>query len=294
MPGVTLGDALAKGISMLEAQTQHDWYQEACGDPKVDARALLLAAADITTTTLYTWPEKLLTPAQWQAYQRLLEGRAAGQPVAYLIGYREFWSMRLKVAPSTLIPRPATESLVEAALNLDLPSHSRVLDLGTGTGALALALASERAHWRISGCDFNPEAVSLATENAASLGLGVTFFTSNWFQAVEPRDFALIVSNPPYVEADSPYLAMGDVRFEPDSALTAGPDGLEDIRQLVAQAPGYLAPQGWLMLEHGHQQGAAVQALMQTKGYSNIHTGQDMDGNDRFTLGQWRTQHTDK
>lgn len=210
-------------------------------------------------------------------------------PVAYILGYRDFWSLRLKVAPSTLIPRPETELLVELALGLSLPEQAEVLDLGTGTGAIALALATEHADWQICGVDKQSDAVALAKKNAADNQLpDVEFYCGDWFAPLQDRRFDLIVSNPPYVEQNSPWLQQGDVRYEPNSALTSGEDGLDDIRHIASQVSGFLKPGGWLLLEHGYSQGNAVHKILAAEGGLNVTTHQDLSGLDRVSLSQWR------
>ena len=259
--------------------------------PARDAEILLCHCLGKTRSWLYAWPESVLTADQLASFEALLSRRRDGEPVAYLTGRREFWSLDLKVDNSTLIPRPETETLVEWALSLSLPADARVLDLGTGTGAIALALASERPGWRLSGLDISAEAVALATANARENGLErVSFTASNWFAAVSGQQFHLLVSNPPYIEANDPHLRQGDVRFEPATALVSGEDGLADIRQLIASAPGYLVDGGWLLLEHGYDQGAAVGALLQGRGFSEVASQSDLAGHSRITGGQWHAQ----
>ena len=200
---------------------------------------------------------------------------------------QEFWSLPLKVSPSTLIPRPDTECLVEVALSLPLPAKARVLDLGTGTGAIALALASEHSGWQVSACDTVEEAVALASENARALGLAVSVVRSHWFDDLPPGSFDLIVSNPPYIKEGDHHLGEGDVRFEPGSALVSGVDGLDDIREIVTRAPDWLAGKGWLLVEHGYDQAAAVQALFRARGFESVESRQDYGQRDRMTLGRW-------
>lgn len=254
--------------------------------PRLDAELLLSYVTGWTRTSFRAWPERDLDTAQVARFCRLVEQRCEGHPVAHLLGEQEFWSLPLKVNPSTLIPRPDTECLVEAALTLELPDNANVLDLGTGTGAIALALASERPGWQISASDAVPEAVELATQNATLLGLPVSVRQSNWFAELRAGSFDLIVSNPPYIADDDHHLGEGDVRFEPSSALTAGNDGLDDIRKITAEAPAWLALGGWLMLEHGYEQGAAVRRLFTEAGLTSVETRQDYGRRDRFTLGR--------
>ncbi|WED22510.1 peptide chain release factor N(5)-glutamine methyltransferase [Vibrio sp. JC009] len=256
--------------------------------PSLDAAVLLCHVLDKPRSYLLTWPEKELDDDQQKAFQALLERRINGEPVAYITGEREFWSLPLKVAPSTLIPRPDTERLVELALDKALFIQGPVLDLGTGTGAIALALASELPERQIIGVDLREEAKQLATENGKRLKLlNCKFYQGSWFEPLEDgTKFALIVSNPPYIEKDDPHLTQGDVRFEPISALVAEEKGLADIRHIATHAKSHLQNQGWLLFEHGFEQGAAVRQLMTELGYTNVCTEQDYAGNDRVTLGQ--------
>lgn len=256
-----------------------------------DAEILLGFVIGRARTFLMAFGETLLTQQQQEQLERLLVRRERGEPVAYLIGEREFWSLPLSVSPATLIPRPDTECLVELALER-LPSSScNILDLGTGTGAIALALASERQDCRVTGVDLQPEAVALAQHNAQKLAIGnAQFLQGSWFAPLAGQTFALIASNPPYIDAADPHLAQGDVRFEPSSALVAQQHGLADLSAIVQQAPQYLQPQGWLLLEHGWQQGESVRALLQAAGFISIATRRDYGDNDRVTFGQWPQQ----
>lgn len=255
--------------------------------PAADTRALLCHVLQQPLAYLMTWPEKPLTASQWLQLQDLATQRKAGHPVAHLTQQREFWSLPLRVDDSTLIPRPDTETLVATALTLALPPQARVLDLGTGTGAIALALKSERPQWRISAVDASPRAVALAQDNARRLELDINVYPSNWFSAIDtPDTFDLIVSNPPYIDADDPHLQQGDVRFEPHSALVAGERGLADIITITGQASDWLAADGWLLLEHGWQQADAVVELLQQNGYKHVNRWTDYGSVERVTGGQ--------
>lgn len=254
---------------------------------RLDSELLLAHVLKRDRTWLYTWSDRELTEQQQQQAQQLLQQRQQGAPVAHLLGEREFWSLPLQVNASTLIPRPDTETLVEWALQLALPDNARVLDLGTGTGAIALALASERPQWQISAVDAQADAVALAASNAKLLDLNVTVLQSNWFAALSGR-FDLIVSNPPYIDADDPHLQQGDVRFEPRSALVAEQRGLADLQQIIQKAPEFLSAQGWLLLEHGWQQAESVKQLLQQRGFKALQTRCDLAGQDRITGGQWQ------
>lgn len=217
-----------------------------------------------------------------------LARRATGEPLAYITGRWWFWDIELKVAPCTLIPRPDTELLVETALALDLPLDATVLDLGTGTGAIALVLARQRPRWQVTGVDFQLAAVELARENAQQLQVSnVQFEPSDWFSALSKQRFALIVSNPPYIDDADPHLQQGDVRFEPASALVAAENGLADIQRIVAAAPSHLLPGGWLWLEHGHQQHQAVQQILRAAGFSAVESRRDYGGNWRISGGRF-------
>jgi release factor glutamine methyltransferase len=260
---------------------------EDASQASIDAQTLLALVLRKDRAYLFTWPERGLTLDQWQHFQALAARRVAGEPTAYIVGEKEFWSLPFYTEPSTLIPRPETELLVELALSLPLPDRAHVLDLGTGTGAIALALASEQPTWQITGVDRSQAAVALASRNQNRLDLSqVQFLQSDWFSALEPQKFALIVSNPPYIDAQDPWLQQGDVRFEPDSALVAPESGLGDVRQIVAQSTAFLADRGWLLLEHGYDQGEAVRALLSGSGLVQVRTVQDLQGHDRITLGQ--------
>jgi len=213
--------------------------------------------------------------------------RASGEPLAYITGRWWFWDIELKVAPCTLIPRPDTELLVETALSLDMPHDAAVLDLGTGTGAIALVLARQRPDWQVTGVDFQPAAVALADENASRLRVNnVQFLASDWFSALAGQQYALIVSNPPYIDDADPHLQQGDVRFEPASALVAAEHGLAVIRRIVSAAPAHLVAAGWLWLEHGHQQHDAVQQILLAAGFSQVESRRDYGGNWRITGGR--------
>lgn len=273
----TIASLLARaGIDLPHSET-----------PDIDARFLLADVLRCSVSQLLVRGERELTAEQSQRYADMLARRRLGEPIAYVLGSQGFWSLELAVAPHTLIPRPDTETLVEHALTLSLPSDAHVLDLGTGTGAIALALAAERAAWRIVGVDHVVEAVDLAEQNRQKLGFaGVRFAQSHWFDSVEGR-FDLIVSNPPYIRSDDPHLAQGDVRFEPLSALISGEDGLDDIRQIIQQASGFLNEGGWLWLEHGFDQAEAVRDLLAARGYVEISSQRDLGGHERITGARW-------
>ncbi|PHS66614.1 MAG: protein-(glutamine-N5) methyltransferase, release factor-specific [Thalassobium sp.] len=272
---------------LAEARTQ---LEAGSDSARLDAELLLAHVLQQGRTWLYTWSDRLLSAEQQQAADALLARRLAGEPVAYLLGERDFWSLNLNVNPSTLIPRPDTETLVEWALELPLPANSRMLDLGTGTGAIALALASEQPSWQVSGVDFNADAVALAQANAARNQLArVSFMQSDWYSAVS-GDFDLIVSNPPYIDEDDEHLAQGDVRFEPRSALVADNHGLSDLALIIDRAPGFLRANGWLLLEHGYQQADAVCELLRGRGFAEVSNRRDLGGQPRISGGRWPQQ----
>lgn len=256
--------------------------------PRLDAELLLAHALGKSRSYLHTWPERELETEQLERYQAAIVRRQAGEPVAYILGQQGFWSLELEVASHTLIPRPDTELLVETVLALLPATPAALLDLGTGTGAIALALASERPAWRLTGVDRVVEAVALAERNRARLKLSnASFVASHWFSALAGQRYQLIVSNPPYIAADDRHLAEGDVRFEPSSALVAGADGLDDIRLIIQQAPDYLEAGGWLLLEHGFDQAAAVRELLSARGFSAVESRRDLGGHERISLGRF-------
>ncbi|WP_075181071.1 peptide chain release factor N(5)-glutamine methyltransferase [Pantoea sp. 1.19] len=258
----------------------------ASDSPKRDAEILLGFVLGKSRSWLIAFDDAPLGDAERAQADALLARRAHGEPVAHLTGEREFWSLPLSVSAATLIPRPDTETLVEAALALLPADAASLLDLGTGSGAIALALASERPSLRVLAVDRVPEAVALAQHNARRLGLSnVTVSESNWFSGLAAQRFSMIVSNPPYIDPSDHHLQQGDVRFEPLSALVADEAGLSDLQQIIGQAPDWLAPGGWLLLEHGWQQGEAVRQRMRAAGYQQVHTRRDYGNNERVTLG---------
>ncbi|MBT1885656.1 peptide chain release factor N(5)-glutamine methyltransferase [Enterobacter mori] len=270
------------------------WLREAVSEisesesPKRDAEILLEHVTGKSRTYLLAFGETLLTAKQEAQLAALLARRKTGEPVAHLVGEREFWSLPLYVSAATLIPRPDTECLVEQALARLPTAACSILDLGTGTGAIALALATERPDCTVTAVDVMPDAVTLAQRNVERLGLGnVTVLQSSWFTALENRLFALIVSNPPYIDEHDPHLAQGDVRFEPLTALVAANEGLADLDHIVTTSRQHLLPGGWLLVEHGWTQGNAVRALFSNAGYRAVATCRDYGGNERLTLGQW-------
>ncbi len=257
-------------------------------NPALESELLLQHCTGLSRSQLRTWPERLLESAQWHCFQELIEQRRQGQPIAYLLGAREFWSLTLKTTPATLIPRPETELLVEQAL-ARIPADARwtIVDLGTGTGAIALALAKERPACRVIAVDQSSAALEIAQENARLNNVtSVEFRQSDWYQNLHTVVADIIVTNPPYVAEDDPYLQQGDLRFEPRSALAAADNGLADLRHIIQQAPTHLAAQGWLLMEHGFQQGQALRELLTQAGFRQVETVKDLQGHERVTLGR--------
>jgi release factor glutamine methyltransferase len=238
---------------------------------------------------LFAHAEDAVDAAAAARFERLVERRERGEPVAYLTGRRGFWRFDLRVDAATLIPRPETELLVELALaRLPASGALRIADLGTGSGAIALAIASERPRARIVATDRSEGALAVARGNAAAHGIGnVEFRSGDWLAPLVGERFDLIASNPPYIADDDPHLAQGDLRFEPRAALASGRDGLDAIRSIVRDAPAQLRDGGWLLLEHGHDQGEAVCALLTQAGFADVATAQDLEARDRVGLGRW-------
>jgi release factor glutamine methyltransferase len=264
-------------------QARHRLASSPCA--ALDAQVLLCHVLEQSRTWLFTWPERELTRAQQAEFEALLARREQGEPVAHLIGEREFFGRRFSVTADTLIPRPDTETLVEQVLALALPANARVVDLGTGTGAIGITLALEQPAWQVTLVDNSAAALQVAAANARQLGATVRCLQGSW---LTPCDgfFDLVVSNPPYIEDGDVHLAQGDVRFEPRSALVAGDQGLADLITIAQQAAGKLVAGGWLLLEHGFEQGDAVRALLADIGFEDVRTEQDLGGNDRVTLGK--------
>ena len=257
---------------------------------QLDAEVLLGFCLQKDRSYLFAHPEQELSKTIDSTYFDLISRRAAGQPVAHIVGQREFWSLPLKVTTDTLIPRPETECLVEAALQI-IPADNEynVLDLGTGTGAIALALASERKKVSFIATDINSATLTVARDNALRLKLtNISFVHADWFEFDRREPFNLIVSNPPYISADDEHLQNGDVRFENSSALVADNNGLAAIQIIIETAPRFLCASGWLLLEHGYQQGQNVRQMFTESGFIKVHTGRDYAGNERFTRGQLR------
>lgn len=270
---------LADATRRLEAESP---------SPRVDADELLQHALGRDRTWLRLHEDDVVAAEAAAHFERLVLRRLRGEPVAYLTGSRGFWSLELAVGPATLIPRADTELIVEWALEL-LPRgvHSSALDLGTGSGAIALALKKERPRCVVTAVERSHDALAVARGNGERLGLGVRFVEGDWFSTLAGERFDVIVANPPYIAAGDLHLAQGDLRFEPATALVAGPDGLDDLRRIAAEAPAHIFRDGWLLLEHGHDQGAAVRRLLLDQGFAEVATRRDLGGNDRITGGRW-------
>ena len=253
-----------------------------------EAELLLGHALDRNRAWLYAHADDALDAADAVRFHALLTRRAAGEPIAYLIGRREFWSLGLAVTPDVLIPRPETELLVELALERIAQNVKvDIADLGTGSGAIALALAHERPHARVVATDCSTAALAVARGNAGHLGIAnVEFTQGDWCAALGSRKFDLIVSNPPYIAAGDIHLQQGDLRFEPRAALASGADGLDAIRAIVRASPAYLHAGGWMLVEHGHEQAIAVRDLLEKSGFVEVFTGRDLEGRERVGGGR--------
>lgn len=253
-----------------------------------EVELLLLHVLGRERSWLFAHATDAVEPATEAAFAQLLQRRIQGEPVAYLLGRRGFWTLDLTVSPATLIPRPETERLVELALER-LPEDRplQVADLGTGSGAIALALASERPLAQVLATDMSPQALAVAAENAGRHELvNVRFEHGSWYAALGHERFDLIATNPPYIAADDPHLAQGDLRFEPATALASGADGLDDIRVIIEGAPARLVEGGWLLIEHGWDQGPAIRALLEQAGFVEVSTALDLEHRDRVSLGR--------
>ncbi|HEX7027553.1 MAG TPA: peptide chain release factor N(5)-glutamine methyltransferase [Gammaproteobacteria bacterium] len=259
----------------------------ALGTERLDAEVLLSHVLDRPRSYLHAWPERPLTPGEQSRFMSLIRRRRAGEPIAYITGRQEFWSLTFDVNRATLIPRPETELLVETALQLADPIGSyglRLADLGTGSGCIALALAHERPRWQITAVDVSDDALQMAQRNARRLGIdNVEFLWNDWLSGFSANTFDIIVSNPPYIRAGDPHLH--DIRHEPQTALVAGPDGLDALRRIIAEAKTCLKPNGLLLLEIGHDQSEAVNNLIQAAGYTGIQFKRDLAGIPRVCAG---------
>ena len=272
---------LAEGVRCLAATATGDANAAA----RLEAGVLLAHVLEVQRTRISSHPEAPVTSAQAESYRSLLLRRAAGEPLAYLTGRREFWSLELAVNPAVLVPRPETELLVERALALGPASRARVADLGTGSGAIAIALARERPQWHLIATDVSPAALAVARANAAALGCTqVEFRAGDWYRPLAGERFELLLSNPPYVAADDP--ALHELRHEPRLALTPGEDAFAALRALVLGAPQHLAEGGWLLLEHGATQAAELRAALVLAGFRHVRSHRDLARHERLTEGQ--------
>lgn len=252
--------------------------------PRLDARLLMQHLLGITHAQFLADPDRRLSGEELEAFLSLILRRERGEPVAYLIGEKDFYSRSFRVTPDVLIPRPDTELIVTLALKrLKTLAWPRVLDLGTGSGAIAVTIACEHPEAAVLAVDVSSEALAVARENADRLGGRVSFLQSDWFSALGDEQFDLVVANPPYVAARDPHLLQDGLPFEPDLALTDGGDGLSCIRRIVGDAPRHLLPGGWLLIEHGYDQAAAVRGLLGDGPYAEIATWQDLSGVDRVS-----------
>ena len=277
--------------TLLKASQQRLSLELSIGtnEASIDVRLLLQQVLNVNHAWLISHAHDVLSADQINTFNALFERRLAGEPMAYILGQREFYGLNLKTTSATLIPRPDTEVLVESALaKIPTDISTNILDLGTGSGAIALAIASQRPLTNITAVDFSEEALQVAQENAASLNLNhVAFVQSSWFDALANRKFDLIVSNPPYIAKDDVHLQQGDLRFEPITALASGIDGLDDIRMIVANAPQHLNQNGWLMLEHGYDQADVVSRMLADRGFTQVSHALDLAGIQRVTMGCW-------
>ncbi|MDO6514503.1 peptide chain release factor N(5)-glutamine methyltransferase [Neptuniibacter sp. 2_MG-2023] len=274
-------------MQIQQALALYSQLEDKSESAALDIELMLCSLLGKPRSYLFTWPEKELPQTITAQLEVMIQRRCDGEPVAHILGARGFWDFDLEVSPHTLIPRPDTEILVEQVLALDLPSSARVADLGTGTGAIALALAWERPEWAIVASDYVAEAVALAERNRDKLKLhNVSLLQGSWFEP-HSGEYDLIVSNPPYIDPNDPHLLQGDVRFEPLSALIADKKGMADIELISDQARDFLCDGGFLLFEHGYDQGENCRALLNGLGYEKVETLRDYGNNERVTLGQW-------
>lgn len=263
------------------------------GEARREAETVVLTALGLGRSALFSTPERPLTATETARVADWATRRADGVPLAYLSGEREFWSLPLRVGPAVLVPRPETETLVAQALVKgdawcrSTATPASTLDLGTGSGAIALAIAVERPDWPVTAVELSPAALAVARENALRLEVGrLEFLAGDWFAPLGTRRFAIVVSNPPYVAADDPVLHGDSLRHEPRTALTPGIDALADLHALIDTAPDHLLPGGWLLLEHGADQAAAVRERLAARGYADIVSHRDPAGHERVTEGR--------
>jgi release factor glutamine methyltransferase len=280
---LTIGELLAEGVQRLQGAAATG----SNATPALDAEVLLAHVLSVGRAQLRSHPEEA-AHERADPYRALIERRARGEPLAYLTGTREFWSLPVCVSRAVLVPRPETELLVERALALRAAAEGHVVDLGTGSGAIALALARERPHWQVTATDLSRDALAVARANAVQLELTrIDFREGSWFAPLAGARFDLIVSNPPYVAADDPALEDPALAHEPRLALTPGADALRCLREIARDAPQHLTPGGWLLLEHGADQGVAVRAELVLAGCRYVRSQRDLAGHERITEGQY-------
>lgn len=277
-PGLDYAAAIAHATAVLTGRSDA---------PRLEAELLVAHAATVSRTRLLTTPTIRLLPEHIAVFERLLRRRQQGEPLAYVLGTQDFWTLTLAVTPAVLIPRPETELVVERVLARLVGGPAAVLDLATGSGAIALAVASERSQAQVTGTDLSAAALAVARDNAKRLQLSrVRLLEGSWFAPVAGERFAVIASNPPYIATGDPDLAADVREHEPGIALIAGPTGLECLDAIVTAAPGHLEPGGWLVLEHGWRQGVAVRELLESAGFTHVRSHADLAGHERVTEGR--------
>ena len=283
----TVGELLAAGVRRLQSSPL---ARDPGATPGLESELLLAHALGVTRARLRSHPEEVPEADAAARYLALMERRAAGEPVAYILGRKGFWTIELTVNPDVLVPRPETELLVERALAVHPAAAAEVADLGTGSGAIALALATARPQWHIVATALSVEALAVARHNAAALGLTrVELIQGDWLACLRGRSFHLLVSNPPYVAPQDPALRDPELMREPRLALVAAEDGLAALRAIIRDAPDHLEPGGWLLLEHGAAQAAAVAGALVGRGFAQVRSHRDLAGRERMTEGQWPT-----
>ncbi len=279
---MTVAELIARDAPVLATALKLD-----AAEARQEVRTLVGAVLQVNRAWLIAHEHDALPAESVEQYQNLLARRLNGEPVAYLLGEKEFFGRSFKVAPDVLVPRPETELLVELALEkaASLP-NPRILDLGTGSGCIAVSLALECKHCQVFAVEYSEQALTIARDNAVSLGAQLEFYAGDWFAALpgNTQKFDLIVSNPPYIESADPHLAA--LQHEPITALASGQDGLDDIRRIIEAAPAHLKPSGWLMLEHGWNQAKAVRGLLQGAGFQDVETRKDLAGIGRVSMGR--------
>lgn len=257
--------------------------------PRLEKEILLANTLNVSRTYLHTWPEKTVDESQQEIFLKVMSRREQGEPIAYITGHREFWSLDLVVTPDVLIPRHETELLVELILQSSRNSTNKIIaDLGTGSGAIALAIAHEKPNWTIHATDASPAALAVAKQNAKRLNIkNIIFHQGSWCNALPNIKFDAIVSNPPYIAENDEHVNQGDLRFEPYSALVSAEDGLSDISQIILQSSHYLKPGGQLLLEHGYQQAKNVAGIFEKARYTSTEVHLDLAGLERVTIATW-------